>query len=271
MTSASQVSATAPPAATTISRRAVLASALAGGGAALGAAAIGAVSLSPSPKTPTVRAPGAVPEADFLRLCIRCGLCIKACPFNVLQPAGFSDGLDGLWTPRVAADWAGCDPTCTNCGQVCPTGAIRALGLEEKRVARMGLAVVNERTCLPHAGAGPCDLCEAECTAAGYNAIEFIRVGVETDATGMPIADTGYRAPQVVAEKCVGCGLCQSRCRHINVEQNRLLEKSAIVVIAGEDNEDRLAHGSYRELRQQERKARQAQRKTQDPDEFFIP
>jgi len=257
--------ASAPP----MSRRAVLAAGLAGGGAAIGGAAICATRLSAAPKTPPLRAPGSVPEADFLRMCVRCGLCIKACPFNVLQPTGPAGGLDGLWTPRVAADWAGCEPTCTNCGQVCPTGAIRALGLEEKRVARMGLAVVNERTCLPHAGAGPCELCEAECTAAGYNAIEFIRVGVETDDVGMPIPDTGYRAPLIVADRCVGCGLCQSRCRHINVEQNGLLKQSAVVV-AGAGHEDRIAHGSYRDLREKERKAREDQRSGEDPD-FFIP
>ena len=268
---AAPVAGAEPAAAVPMSRRAMLAATLAGGGAAVGAAAIGATRLTDPPKTPPVRPPGAVPEADFLRLCVRCGLCIKACPFNVLQPTPLGGGLDGLWTPRVAADWAGCDPTCTNCGQVCPTGAIRALGLEEKSVARMGLAVVDERTCLPHAGAGPCELCEAECTAAGYDAIEFIRVGVRTDAAGLPIPDTGYRAPLIIADKCVGCGLCQSRCRHINVEQKHLLKQSAIVVLAGAGHEDRLARGSYRDLRQMRRKDKQAQRDKQAPDDFFIP
>jgi ferredoxin len=88
---------------------------------------------------PPIRPPGSVPEDKFLQLCIRCGQCIKVCPNNVLQPAGFEYGFNGLWTPRVMADWSGCEPSCSNCGQVCPTGAVRALTLEEKRAAdRLG-------------------------------------------------------------------------------------------------------------------------------------
>ena len=207
---------------------------------------------------PVVRPPGSVPEADFTQLCIRCGECFKACPNNVLQPIGFSRGVDGLWTPEVVANWSGCEPACNNCGQVCPTGAIRALTIAEKRVARMGLAVVNESTCLPHAGREACQMCVDECSAAGYDAIEFRRVGVEIDADGMPIADSGFVAPVVLAEKCVGCGLCQTRCHVINVKEKRLLEATAILVTAGEGREDRMHRGSYLALREQERRQREA-------------
>lgn len=257
--------------AVSLSRRAVLAGGIGAGGAAMGCLAGLAARSAPAGAVP-VRAPGAVPEADFLRLCVRCGLCIKACPYNVLQPMGLAHGLDAMWTPHVVADWAGCHQTCTNCGQVCPTGAIRALPLDEKRVARMGLAVVNEKTCLPHAGRDECELCEKECTAAGYNAIMFNRVGVETDELGMPIEGTGYRAPLVLADKCVGCGLCQTRCRHINADQKHLIEASAIIVEAGKGKEDRLLHGSYKALREQERREKEAElKKQQGGNDFFIP
>ena len=92
-----------------------------------------------------VRPPGSVPEQEFLQMCIRCGECFKACPNNVLQLEGFQQGLEGLWTPLVNADWAGCESSCNACGQICPTGAIRALPLEEKQVARMGLAIVDQQ------------------------------------------------------------------------------------------------------------------------------
>ena len=97
---------------------------------------------------------------------------------------------NAAWTisgrPQVVADWSGCEPSCSNCGQVCPTGAIRALPLEEKRVARMGLAVVNQQTCLPYAGREACQLCVDECRLAGYDAFEFMRVGTELDAPASP-------------------------------------------------------------------------------------
>ena len=219
-----------------------------------------------------VRPPGSVPEQEFLQMCIRCGECFKACPNNVLQVEGFQQGLEGLWTPLVNADWAGCESSCNACGQVCPTGAIRALPLEEKKVARMGLALVNETTCLPFADREACQLCVDECIAAGYDAIEFTNVHTRVDNAGNPIADSGYLAPVVLADKCVGCGLCQTRCYAINVKDKHLLSESAIVVEAGNGNEDRLMSGSYIELREQEAKRRQTDLEPAAIDrEFFVP
>lgn len=210
-------------------------------------------SLGASESEPLVRPPGSVPEQEFLEMCIRCGECFKVCPNNVLQLQGFADGLSGLWTPYANTDWAGCESSCNACGQVCPTGAIRALPMEEKRVARMGLAVLNEQTCLPMAGIEDCDLCVQECISAGYDAIEYQQVGTEVDGSGNPIEGTGFLAPVVLDDLCVGCGLCQTRCHGINVKQKHVLSASAIVVQAGEGNEDRLVSGSYLSLRKQER------------------
>ncbi len=229
------------------SRRAFLLSGLAG----IGVAATRAFA-APS-DVHLVRPPGSLPEEQFLQACIRCGECFQACPNDVLQPTGFEQGLGGLWTPHVNANWAGCESGCNNCGQVCPTGAIRALPMAEKRVARMGLARV-EPTCLPLAGQEACQLCVDECKAAGYNAIEFMRVHPKLDETGLPIDGSGFSAPVVLADKCVGCGLCQTRCHSINVKTKHLLASSAIVVEAGPGKEDRMASGSYLALREQERK-----------------
>ena len=242
-----------------LSRRGFLLGTLGGGAAAAGTASfLGAGLKDPSRPLP-VRPPGSVPEQAFLQMCIRCGECFKACPNDVLQPMGFRQGLEGLWTPQVAADWSGCDPGCNNCGQVCPTGAIRALPLEEKRAARMGLAVVDGTTCLPHAGKEECRLCVDECNAAGYRAIEFVRVRAEADATGAPVAGSGFQAPVVLPDLCVGCGLCQMRCHNINALEKRLLAKTAILVEAGEGKEDRLMGGSYLALREErERRKREA-------------
>ena len=219
-----------------------------GGMAGAAAAGVAVPVLVAGPATTPVRPPGSVPEGKFLQLCIRCGECFKACPNNVLQPISFDRGFDTLWTPEVVADWAGCEPTCNNCGQVCPTGAIRALSPAEKRAARIALAVVNERTCLPYAGREDCRMCVDECAAAGYNSIEFLRVGGEFDENGVPIEGSGYLAPVVLADKCVGCGLCQMRCHSINVKNKKLLEESAVRIEAGLGKEDRITSGSYLEL-----------------------
>jgi len=244
-----------------LSRRGFLAGAVGGGAAAAGIRKVCGAKLCPHP----VRPPGSVPEGRFLQLCIRCGECINACPSRVLQPMGFQQGLEGLWTPRAAADWSGCEPSCNLCGNVCPTGAIRALLLEEKRAARMGLAVINKETCLPHAGKGECQFCADQCSSAGYQALEFERVGVEFSDEGYPVEDSGLLAPLVRPDRCVGCGLCQTRCHGINVREKGLLGRSAIEVFAGQGKEDRMMTGSYRALRERERRAEEERlKKLQD-------
>jgi len=244
---------------TPVSRRGLLAGL--GGSVVAGIGASLAVGQTPETKSgePPIRPPGSAPEGRFLQLCIRCGQCIKVCPNNVLQPAGFEHGFDGLWTPKVVADWSGCEPSCNNCGHVCPTGAVRALSVEEKEAARIGLAVVDRGTCLPHAGRGSCQLCVDECRMAGYDAIEFVRVGGEVDANGEPVEGSGHLAPVVREDRCIGCGLCQMRCRGINVKSERLLDHSAIRVVAGPGREDRIVSGSYRALREERIRQRREQ------------
>ncbi len=100
----------------------------------------------------------------------------------------------------------------------------RTCRLAEKKVARMGLAIVNEQTCLPFADREACQLCVDECNAAGYEAIEFTQVHTQVDEQGQPVEGTGYLAPVVLSEQCVGCGLCQTRCYGINVLEKQLLE-----------------------------------------------
>ncbi|MBL8818657.1 MAG: 4Fe-4S binding protein [Planctomyces sp.] len=221
---------------TSIGRRGFLSAFVGSASSVIGAA--GAVAgiraddarLSSSVLDLPVRPPGSVPEPAFLQMCIRCGECFKACPSDVLQPLGFQRGLNGLWTPYVNADWAGCASSCNACGQVCPTGAIQALPLEEKRQFRMGLAVINSETCLPIAGREACQLCVDECHSAGYHAIEFTAVHTAVDEQGQAVEGTGFLAPVLIPDKCVGCGLCQTRCFGINVAEKGLLERSAIII-----------------------------------------
>jgi MauM/NapG family ferredoxin protein len=166
-----------------------------------------------------IRPPGAIPETEFLRTCIRCGECMKSCLTNTLQPSLWESGFSGLWTPKMDTRLAPCDQNCNVCGKVCPTQAIRSLSLEEKTHAKVGTAVLRKEMCLVWAENKICLICDEICP---YNAIVFRPV-------------EGYRRPVVVASKCNGCGFCEQRCP--------VLGESAIVVTP--NGEIRLKEGSY--------------------------
>ena len=99
-------------------------------------------------KRQLIRPPGALPEAEFMRTCVRCAECMKSCPTNTLQPCLWESGLTGLWTPKMDLRFAACELNCSVCGKVCPTQAIRSLSLEEKTHAKVGTAVINRDLCL---------------------------------------------------------------------------------------------------------------------------
>ncbi|MBS3906186.1 MAG: 4Fe-4S dicluster domain-containing protein [Syntrophaceae bacterium] len=166
-----------------------------------------------------VRPPGAIPETEFLRTCIRCGECMKSCLTNTLQPCLWESGFSGLWTPKMDLRLAPCDQNCNVCGKVCPTQAIRSVSLEEKNHAKVGTAVLLKEMCLVWAQDKICLICDEICP---YNAIVFRPV-------------EGYRRPVVIASKCNGCGFCEKKCP--------VLGESAIVVVP--DGEIRLKEGSY--------------------------
>jgi len=166
-----------------------------------------------------IRPPGAIPETEFLRTCIRCGECMKSCLTNTLQPCLWESGFSGLWTPKMELRLAPCDQNCNVCGKVCPTQAIRSVSLEEKTNAKVGTAVLRKEMCLVWAENKLCLICDEICP---YNAIVFRPV-------------EGYRRPVVIASKCNGCGFCEQRCP--------VRGESAIVVVP--NGEIRLKEGSY--------------------------
>ena len=201
------------------------------------AAAVGAACVALPTKAAPLRPPGAVDEREFLRLCVRCGACMKACPGPVLHPAGLEAGVAGMWTPVAVPSWSGCHPDCNFCGQVCPTGAIQALPIEQKRRAKMGLASVDKTICLPHTGERDCQLCLETCRDAGYHAIKMQEIRLEVGdvppgvLTEEELAEAGrILAPVVDAQACVGCGLCENRCGTLRAKREGLIPRSAIRV-----------------------------------------
>ena len=156
-----------------------------------------------------IRPPGSVEEAEFLKLCQRCGLCMKVCPTNVINPALGEAGMAGFWTPVLHMTQGYCEYTCTLCGSVCPTGAIRAISGREKveRPIRIGSAYFDRGRCLPWSGNGPCIVCEEHCPTSP-KAI-YLRPHIETGEDGKTIT---VQLPYVDLKRCVGCGICENKC-----------------------------------------------------------
>ena len=154
-----------------------------------------------------IRPPGARIERDFLKRCLQCGLCMRACPTNGLQPAALEAGIEGLWTPKLVPKIGYCEYNCNICGQVCPTEAIQPLALEEKQEIKIGLATVDITRCLPYAYGRECIICEEHCPVP-TKAIYFVEREVELrDGTTRTV-----KQPQVDPDLCTGCGVCEWAC-----------------------------------------------------------
>lgn len=148
-----------------------------------------------------LRPPGALDETEFLSACVRCGLCVRACPYDILSLATL-DGPAQIGTPYfVARD----DPCrmCKDipCAKACPTGALDS---EMARIedADMGVAVlVGHETCLNYKGLN-CSICYRVCPVRGE------AITLETHQ----INGQQRIIPTVHSDSCTGCGTCEKHC-----------------------------------------------------------
>ena len=160
-----------------------------------------------------IRPPGAVAEDDFLARCIRCGQCMRVCPNNALHPTLFESGLEGLWSPILIPRIGYCEPTCTLCGQVCPTGAIleltsaRKVGDDDNPPVSVGTAFIDRGRCLPWGMDRPCIVCEEWCPTT-TKAI-YLKEETFFDKEGTAVE---IKRPYVDPERCTGCGACEYAC-----------------------------------------------------------
>jgi ferredoxin len=154
-----------------------------------------------------IRPPGSLPEREFLERCVKCGECMKVCLTNGLHPTLLESGLEGIWSPKFIFRIGYCEYECTLCGQVCPTGAIRNLPVEEKKNVKIGLAFIDPARCLPFAFGVDCIVCEEHCPTP-QKAIWFEETTI-VDSAGNK---KQTKLPRVDPELCIGCGICEYKC-----------------------------------------------------------
>jgi len=169
-----------------------------------------------------LRPPGALKEEDFLSTCIKCGMCVEACPFDTLSLAKPGDNKP-LGTPYFEPRDIPCY-MCVDipCVPVCPTGALdeKSVTTENKldiNISNMGVAVVDTKNCIAFWGI-QCDACYRACPLldkAIY--IEYDK----NERTGKH----AFMKPVVDSDFCTGCGLCEHAC---------VTKKAAITVVPNE-------------------------------------
>lgn len=171
-----------------------------------------------------LRPPAAIKEDDFLATCIKCGLCVEACPFDTLKLAKPGDNLP-LGTPYFVPRDIPCY-MCVDipCVPICPTNALDEKkvkdenGAFEIRQMEMGVAVVDVKSCVAFWGI-QCDACYRACPLLG-EAIDIVYE--KNERTGKH----AFLKPVVDSDICTGCGLCEKAC---------ITEKPAIFVLPREN------------------------------------
>jgi ferredoxin len=170
-----------------------------------------------------IRPPGSLEELAFLERCVKCDQCVRVCPTNVIQPACFEAGLEGLWTPVLNFRIGHCQMYCTACGHVCPTGAIQRLSVAEKLglgefaergPIRLGTAHIDVSRCLPHSAGIPCQVCEEVCPTSpkAIHTGQHRRRLRRGRGRAESLSEDAVPLPRVDPTLCTGCGICEREC-----------------------------------------------------------
>lgn len=147
-----------------------------------------------------LRPPGARAEGEFLAQCLRCGKCAQVCPRGAVRMAGLEAGLMEVGTPCLEPRVMACD-LCQGaspppCAGACATGALLPVASGE---VRMGEARIDHDRCFARSGV----ICRACYTACPRQDQSLLLIRQH---------ELGVWVPEVVTEKCSGCGLCEQVC-----------------------------------------------------------
>lgn len=146
-------------------------------------------------KTP-VAPPGAANISRFNMSCTGCNLCVASCPTQVLQPAFLEYGIINMFQPRMDYIKSFCNYECTICTEVCPTGSLLPVKLEDKKLLQLGVAKLIKENCIVFTQETECGACSEHCPTKAVNMIPYKKIA----------------APEIKEEFCIGCGACEKAC-----------------------------------------------------------
>ena len=183
-----------------------------------------------------LRPPGALPEKDFLALCIKCGQCLQVCPYHSIELADLAKG-HGVGTPYIDANVRGCYACeAVPCVLACPSGALDH-SCEKAEDIHMGIAVLEfPDTCLAMSNtpipAGYNDKMHKfhnainnvteyeEGVLEHFDSFEGKECTLCADMCPIPnpmsaismVRDSGGGQKPEIYDGCIGCGVCQEVC-----------------------------------------------------------
>ena len=147
--------------------------------------------------TSLLRPPGGQDEKRLLGLCVRCQKCYEVCPRKVIVPSHIENGFKGMRTPTFDFEIDYCD-FCRDendgvplCAKNCPSGALSLPADAIPEEVIMGIATIDETTCLAFRNTA----CQACYDACPYDAIKMVK-----------------NRPYIDTERCNGCGACEHAC-----------------------------------------------------------
>ena len=154
------------------------------------------LSKIPNLKKNAVSPPGSRSILHFTGKCTACHLCVSACPSQVLQPSLWEYGFPGILQPHMDYNANFCNQECIICGQVCPTGAILPLTVNEKKLTQIGKTNFIKENCIVETEGTECGACSEHCPTNAVQMVPYKKLHL----------------PEVKNEYCVGCGACEYAC-----------------------------------------------------------
>ena len=152
--------------------------------------------------------PGAGDAVRFTKKCTGCQLCKANCPQQIIVSAPGGTGPVSLDLSK-----GHCDFDCNRCSQICPTGAIKPLALEEKRRTKIAQASFNPKNCIVFQEGEPCGKCAQNCPTKA--------ISLRKNGTPKPVKSS----------LCIGCGACQDACPAANKAMTvQEIEKQEIIL-----------------------------------------